>query len=84
MISRRWTAATFTLRPASNSPTTRRTRSTSHCKFESTAWSKYRVQFIGRAGRVLSEVGENTASYTFKGDEGYVRVKVLESNGLTA
>lgn len=50
----------------------------------STVWSKYRVQFIGRAGRVLSEVGENTASYTFKGDEGYVRVKVLESNGLTA
>ncbi len=49
-----------------------------------TAWSKYRVQFIGREGRVLAEVPESAASYTFKGDEGYVRVKVIESNGLLA
>jgi hypothetical protein len=45
---------------------------------------KYRVQFIGRGGQVLSEVGELSASYTFKGTEGYVRAKVLDSNGLIA
>jgi hypothetical protein len=53
-------------------------------KVKPTAWSKYRIQFIGSAGRVLSEVGEPSASYAVKGDEGYVRVKVLESNGLMA
>ncbi len=53
-------------------------------KIRATAWSKYRVQFIGGAGRVLSEVADSTASYTFKGDEGYVRARVLESNGLVA
>jgi hypothetical protein len=47
-------------------------------------WSKYRVQFIGREGRVLSEVTAPSASYPFKGDEGYVRAKVLESNGQVA
>jgi hypothetical protein len=46
--------------------------------------SKYRIQFIGRQGRVLSEVTTPTAIYTFKGDEGYVRAKVLESNGKMA
>jgi len=46
--------------------------------------SKYRIQFIGRQGRVLSEVTTPTASYSFKGDEGYVRAKVMESNGKIA
>ena len=46
--------------------------------------SKYRIQFIGRGGKVLREATEPTASYTFTGDEGYVRAKVLESNGRTA
>jgi hypothetical protein len=53
-------------------------------KIRATAWSKYRVQFIGAAGRLLAEVADSTATYTFKGDEGYVRAKVLESNGLVA
>ena len=48
------------------------------------ASSKYRIQFIGRQGRVLSEVSTPTASYTFKGDEGYVRATVIESNGKIA
>ena len=48
------------------------------------ASSKYRIQFIGRQGRVLSEQTTATASYTFKGDEGYVRAKVIESNGKLA
>lgn len=46
--------------------------------------SKYRIQFIGRQGRLLSEVTTPTATYTFKGDEGYVRAKVMESNGKVA
>ena len=49
-----------------------------------TAWSKYRVQFIGRGGRVLSEVTANPATYRFVGGEGYVRARVLESNGQMA
>jgi predicted metal-dependent phosphoesterase TrpH len=47
-------------------------------------WSKYRVQFIGKGGRVLSEVTTSPATYRFRGGEGYVRARVLESNGLMA
>lgn len=46
--------------------------------------SKYRVQFIGKGGRVLSESIEPTATYEPKGNEGYVRTRVLESNGRQA
>jgi hypothetical protein len=46
--------------------------------------SKYRIQFIGRQGRVLSESTASPATYTFNGDEGYVRAKVIESNGAQA
>jgi hypothetical protein len=46
--------------------------------------SKYRVQFIGKNGRVLKEVVSSPASYAFAGGEGYVRAKVLESNGRLA
>lgn len=46
--------------------------------------SKYRVQFIGGGGRVLSEVITNPAVYQFRGDEVYVRAKVIESNGKVA
>lgn len=46
--------------------------------------SKYRIQFIGRNGRVLSEVTSNPAVYHFKSDELYVRAKILESNGRLA
>jgi hypothetical protein len=46
--------------------------------------SKYRIRFIGRGGQVLREATEPTATYTFAGDEGYVRATVLESNGRTA
>ena len=45
---------------------------------------KYRIQFIGRQGRVLSEVATPAARYVFTGDEGYVRAKVFESNGKYA
>ena len=46
--------------------------------------SKYRVQFIGKGGAILSEAIASPAVYTFKGDELYVRAKILESNGRVA
>ena len=46
--------------------------------------SKYRVQFIGRQGTVLSEAVTSPATYSFKGDESYVRAKIFESNGKAA
>jgi hypothetical protein len=51
---------------------------------KATAFSKYRVQFIGKGGRLLREVTEPTATYVIRGDEGYVRGRVLESNGRIA
>ncbi len=53
-------------------------------KVATTSFAKYRIQFVGKAGRVLREVADSSATYTFAGDEGYVRAKVLESNGLIA
>jgi len=47
-------------------------------------WAKYRIQFIGKNGRVLREANESSATYQFSGDEGYVRARVLESNGRRA
>ncbi len=49
-----------------------------------TAWSKYRIQFIGRDGTLLAESLESPATYRFRGTEGYVRARVLESNGERA
>ena len=46
--------------------------------------SKYRIQFIGRGGRLLAEHATATATYAVRGDEGYVRSKILESNGRIA
>jgi hypothetical protein len=55
-----------------------------HVAVKPAAWSKYRVQFLGKGGRVLSESTEPVATYVPKGDEGYVRARVLESNGRMA
>ena len=46
--------------------------------------SKYRIQFIGAGGKLLSEIAAPVASYDIKGTEGYVRARVLESNGRMA
>ena len=51
---------------------------------KATTFAKYRIQFVGKGGRVLREVTEPTATYTIRGDEGYVRARVLESNGRLA
>ncbi len=48
------------------------------------SWSKYRIQFIGNGGKLLQESLASPATYTFRGDEGYVRARVVESNGLMA
>lgn len=48
---------------------------------KATTFSKYRIQFVGRGGRVLQETLEPRATYRVRGDEGYVRARVLESNG---
>ena len=53
-------------------------------KVRPTAWSKYRVQFIGREGRLLAEYDGYRRQLHIQGAEGYVRVKVIESNGLLA
>ncbi len=46
--------------------------------------SKYRTQFIGKSGRILAESVSNPAVYRFKGNEQYVRARILESNGSIA
>jgi hypothetical protein len=48
------------------------------------ASSKYRIQFIGKGGRILHESVETRGSYNIEGHEGYVRARVLESNGRQA
>jgi hypothetical protein len=49
-----------------------------------TPFSKYRIQFVGKGGRILREITEPTATYDIRGDEGYVRARVIESNGRMA
>jgi hypothetical protein len=53
-------------------------------KVKAERWSKYRIQFIGRNGTILRESLEPTATYTIRGKKGYIRVKVIESNGKMA
>lgn len=45
--------------------------------------ARYRTLFIGPNGRVLAETLTNPANFTVP-DGGYVRAKVIDSNGLTA
>jgi hypothetical protein len=55
-----------------------------HVAVKAAPSSKYRIQFIGRRGRLLRESLETSATYDVRGDEGYVRARVLESNGRMA
>ena len=45
---------------------------------------RFRVTFIGAKGRVLKEAHGLTVDYTIKGDEGYVRAVVTDSDGRKA
>lgn len=47
-------------------------------------FARYRVQFIGSGGTVLQETPGLSATYAMKGNEKYVRAKVIDSNGLAA
>ena len=46
--------------------------------------TRFRTEFIGRGGRVLAEAHGLTARYDIRGDEGYVRVRITDSNGWGA
>ena len=60
------------------------TASTLTIRIKTAGTTKYRVSFIGQGGRALAEVVENPAVYSIRGDEGYVRAKVIDSNGKIA
>ncbi len=45
---------------------------------------RYRIQFIGRNGRILEDTVATAAAYVPHGDEGYVRVRITDSNGNQA
>ncbi len=46
--------------------------------------TRFRTEFIGKGGRVVKTVDGTSASYQCAGDEGYVRARVTDSNGLLA
>ncbi len=46
--------------------------------------TRYRIHFIGNGGEILSEQFTNPAIYQFRGDELYVRAKIIDSNGKIA
>jgi hypothetical protein len=53
-------------------------------KVKPITWAGYRIQFIGKGGTLLEEVEGPDATYRITGTEGYVRAKVLESDGSVA
>lgn len=46
--------------------------------------TRYRTEFVGAGGRVLSRVDGLSARYQMRGGEGYVRARVTDSNGHQA
>ena len=51
---------------------------------EEKGMTKYRTQFIGKNGEVFKEDISNPAVYHFKGNEMYIRAKIIDSNGRVA
>jgi hypothetical protein len=45
---------------------------------------RFTTTFIGSGGQILGSTGENPAVYELRGDEGYVRAKVVDSRGEVA
>lgn len=45
---------------------------------------RFRTRFIGRGGRLLAERAGSSARYVIRGDEGYVRAVITDSNGRRA
>jgi hypothetical protein len=48
------------------------------------SFARYTIQFIGQGGRVLKEALASPAQYDITGGEGYVRARILDSNGQMA
>jgi hypothetical protein len=48
------------------------------------SYAKYTIQFIGQGGRILKEAAGSPAQYDITGSDGYVRAKILDSNGQVA
>lgn len=46
--------------------------------------ARFLTEFIGSRGRVLARVRGPQAAYAFKGNEGYVRARITDSNGMRA
>ena len=46
--------------------------------------TKFTTQFIGRGGKVLQTSITPVSTYAIRGDEGYVRARVVDSNGKSA
>src|SRR6185369_118000 len=46
--------------------------------------TRFLTRFIGKNGRVLAEVPGIKARYAIRGDEGYVRADIIDSNGKRA
>lgn len=46
--------------------------------------TRFRTEFIGRGGRILATAHGLTARYDIRGDEGYVRARITDSNGWGA
>jgi len=44
----------------------------------------YRTQFIGPRGKILADTRDNPATFALAGASGYVRVRVIDSNGRMA
>lgn len=45
---------------------------------------KYRIEFIGKNGKVLQDTTASSSAYVIRGDEGYVRARITNSNGQRA
>jgi hypothetical protein len=43
--------------------------------------AKFRTEFFGRGGKLLHSTTANPATYRIRGNEGYVRARVTDSNG---
>jgi hypothetical protein len=48
------------------------------------SFARYTIQFIGQGGRILKEAVSSPAQYDITGSEGYVRARILDSNGQMA
>lgn len=46
--------------------------------------TRFLTRFIGKGGRILAEVAGLNPRYTIRGDEAYVRVSIIDSNGQRA